>query len=146
MPIDLNRYQEFVEKVTSAPSNDLTTFMDTCDRLDANYELFDGEMRHGPDVNVPLLLTAALGMAAETGEFCEIPKKMLFQGKPLTEESLFHMKRELGDVMWYWINACRALNLDPNAVIEENVNKLMSRYPGGTFNVHSSENRQQGDI
>jgi NTP pyrophosphatase (non-canonical NTP hydrolase) len=146
MPIDLNRYQEFVEKVTSAPSNDLTTFMDTCDRLDANYELFDGEMRHGPDVNVPLLLTAALGMAAETGEFCEIPKKIFFQGKALNEEAVFHMKRELGDIMWYWINACRALNLDPNEVIAENVRKLESRYPGGAFDPYYSENRKQGDL
>jgi NTP pyrophosphatase (non-canonical NTP hydrolase) len=146
MPIDLNRYQEFVEKVTSAPSNDLTTFMDTCDRLDANYELFDGEMRHGPDINVPLLLTAALGMAAETGEFCEIPKKIFFQGKALNEEAVFHMKRELGDVMWYWINACRALNLDPNEVIAENVRKLESRYPGGAFDPYYSENRKQGDL
>jgi NTP pyrophosphatase (non-canonical NTP hydrolase) len=146
MPIDLNRYQEFVEKVTSEPSNDLTTFMDTLDRIDANYELFDGEMRHGPDVNVPLLLTAALGMAAETGEFCEIPKKIFFQGKALNEEAVFHMKRELGDVMWYWINACRALNLDPNDVIAENVRKLESRYPGGSFDPYYSENRQQGDL
>lgn len=144
MTVNLNRYSEFVGAVTSEPSKDLTTFMDRLDQLDANFN-FETDT-HGPDVNVPLLITAALGLAAETGEFCEIPKKMLFQGKPLTEESLFHMKRELGDVMWYWINACRALNLDPNAVIEENVNKLMSRYPGGTFNVHSSENRQQGDI
>ena len=144
MTVNLNRYSEFVGAVTSEPSKDLTTFMNRLDQLDANFN-FETDT-HGPDVNVPLLITAALGLAAETGEFCEIPKKMLFQGKPLTEESLFHMKRELGDVMWYWINACRALNLDPNAVIEENVNKLMSRYPGGTFNVHSSENRQQGDI
>ena len=144
MTVNLNRYSEFVGAVTSEPSKDLTTFMDRLDQLDGNFN-FETDT-HGPDVNVPLLITAALGLAAETGEFCEIPKKMLFQGKPLTEESLFHMKRELGDVMWYWINACRALNLDPNAVIEENVNKLMSRYPGGTFNVHSSENRQQGDI
>ena len=144
MTVNLNRYSEFVGAVTSRPSKDLTTFMDRLDQLDANFN-FETDT-HGPDVNVPLLITAALGLAAETGEFCEIPKKMLFQGKPLTEESLFHMKRELGDVMWYWVNACRALNLDPNDVIEENVNKLMSRYPGGTFNVHSSENRQQGDI
>ena len=144
MTVNLNRYREFVGAVTSEPSKDLTTFMDRLDQLDGNFN-FETDT-HGPDVNVPLLITAALGLAAETGEFCEIPKKMLFQGKPLTEESLFHMKRELGDIMWYWVNACRALNLDPNAVIEENVNKLMSRYPGGTFNVHSSENRQQGDI
>lgn len=144
MTINLNRYSEFVGAVTSEPSKDLTTFINRLDQLDANFN-FETDT-HGPDVNIPLLITAALGLAAETGEFCEIPKKMLFQGKPLTEENVFHMKRELGDVMWYWINACRALNLDPDAVIEENVNKLMSRYPGGTFNVHSSENRQQGDI
>jgi len=103
-------------------------------------------MQHGPDVNVPLLLTAALGMAAETGEFCEIPKKIFFQGKNLDDAALFHMKRELGDVIFYWVNACRALGLDPNAVVEENVRKLESRYPGGKFTVERSENREQGDI
>jgi NTP pyrophosphatase (non-canonical NTP hydrolase) len=141
--VDLNKYQAFVEAVTSKPSNDLTTFMDRCDQLDANYI---GDDNYGPDINVPLLLTAALGLAAETGEFCEIPKKMFFQGKPLNEENLFHMKRELGDVMWYWINACRALNLDPNEVIEENVRKLEARYPGGKFDVTQSEVRKVGDI
>jgi NTP pyrophosphatase (non-canonical NTP hydrolase) len=128
MHIDLNKYSDFVKEVTSKPSNDLTTFMNR------------------PDVNVPLLITACLGLAAESGEFCEIPKKMLFQGKPLNDENVFHMKRELGDIMWYWVNACRALNLDPNDVIQENVNKLQSRYPGGTFDAHYSENRQDGDL
>jgi NTP pyrophosphatase (non-canonical NTP hydrolase) len=141
--IDLNKYQEFVEAVTSKPSNDLTTFMNRLDELDGNY-VGDGE--HGPDINVPLLLTAALGLAAETGEFCEIPKKMYFQGKPLNEENVFHMKRELGDVMWYWINACRALGLDPNDVIAENVRKLEARYPGGHFDAFYSENRKAGDL
>ena len=144
MTVDLKRYQDFVEAVTSQPSNDLTSFMNRLDYLDGNFD-FEKD-QHGPDINVPLLLTAALGLAAETGEFCEIPKKIYFQGKPLTDEAVFHMKRELGDVMWYWVNACRALNLDPNEVIEENVNKLKSRYPGGEFDVHHSENRQQGDI
>jgi NTP pyrophosphatase (non-canonical NTP hydrolase) len=144
MTVDLNRYKEFVEAVTSKPSNDLTTFMNRLDELDGNWDA--GTQTHGPDINVPLLLTAALGLAAETGEFCEIPKKIYFQGKPLTEENVFHMKRELGDVMWYWVNACRALDLDPNEVIEENVNKLKARYPGGEFDVNFSENRKQGDI
>ncbi len=141
--IDLNKYSEFVEAVTSKPSNDLTTFMNRLDELDGNY-LGDGQ--HGPDINVPLLLTAALGLAAETGEFCEIPKKMFFQGKPLTEENRFHMKRELGDIIWYWINACRALGYDPNDVIAENVTKLESRYPGGSFDPFYSENRKEGDL
>ncbi len=142
--IDLNKYKDFVEAVTSMPSNDLTTFMNRCDELDGNY---DSETdQHGPDINVPLLLTAALGLAAETGEFCEIPKKIFFQGKPLTEENVFHMKRELGDVMWYWVNACRALHLDPNDVIAENVKKLEARYPGGSFDAYYSENRKTGDL
>jgi NTP pyrophosphatase (non-canonical NTP hydrolase) len=138
MNIDLNKYKDFVEAVTSRPSNDLTDFINRLDRLDGN----DG----GPDINVPLLITACMGLAAETGEFIEVPKKIIFQGKPLTEAELFHMKRELGDVMWYWINACRALNLDPNDVINENVRKLESRYPGGSFDAHYSENRKEGDI
>ena len=141
--IDLNKYKQFVEAVTSKASNDLTTFMDRCDELDGNYI---GDGVHGPDINVPLLLTACLGLAAEAGEFIEVPKKMFFQGKPLTEAEVFHLKRELGDVMWYWTNACRALNLDPNDVIDENVRKLESRYPGGSFDAHYSENRKEGDI
>jgi len=144
MNVDLNRYQDFVAAVTSEPSTDLTTFMDRLDQLDDN---FDPEtQKFGPDVNVPLLLTACLGLAAESGEFVEIPKKIFFQGKPLTDDNVFHMKRELGDIMWYWINACRALNLDPNDVIAENVNKLKARYPGGEFDVYHSENRQAGDV
>jgi len=141
--IDLNKYKDFVEAVTSKASNDLTTFMDRCDELDGNYI---GDGVHGPDINVPLLLTACLGLAAEGGEFIEVPKKMFFQGKPLTEAEVFHLKRELGDVMWYWINACRALNLDPNDVIAENVRKLESRYPGGSFDAYHSENRKEGDL
>ena len=144
MTVDLNRYKKFVEAVTSQPSNDLTAFMSRLDYLDGNFD-YDKD-QHGPDINVPLLLTAALGLAAETGEFCEIPKQIYFQGKPLTEENVFHMKRELGDIMWYWINACRALNLDPNDVIVENVNKLKARYPEGEFDVHYSENMQAGDL
>lgn len=144
MNIDLNKYKDFVEAVTSKASNDLTTFHDRLDELDSNYDPAAGV--HGPDINVPLLITACFGLAAESGEFIEVPKKILFQGKPLTDAEVFHLKRELGDVMWYWINACRALNLDPNEVINENVRKLESRYPGGSFDAHYSENRKDGDI
>ena len=146
--VDLNKYQEFVQAVTSKESNDLTAFMNRLDRLDANYEAYgsDGEYMHGPNINLPLLMTGSIGLTAEAGELIEIVKKMLFQGKPLTEENLFHMKRELGDIMWYWINTCRALNLDPNDVIAENVKKLEARYPGGKFDVFYSENRKEGDL
>jgi NTP pyrophosphatase (non-canonical NTP hydrolase) len=136
MQIDLNKYSKFVEQVTSAESNNY-------DHLQRRIvELRNAEFNFNPS----LLLTAAIGLAAETGEFAEVPKKILFQGKPFNEESKFHMKRELGDIMWYWINACRALDLDPNEVIAENVNKLESRYPGGSFDPYYSENRKDGDL
>jgi NTP pyrophosphatase (non-canonical NTP hydrolase) len=134
--VDLNKYRDFVLEVTSKPSKDLTEFMNQLDYLDGS----------DVDINVPLLLTAGIGLASEGGEFNEIVKKMFFQGKPLNEENHFHMKRELGDIMWYWINACTALRLDPNEVIAENVEKLKARYPGGEFNVWHSENRKEGDL
>lgn len=141
--IDLLKYQEFVKAVTSLPSNDLKEFMDRCDYLNTN-SIVDG--KQGPNVNVPLLLTAGLGLGSESGEFQEIIKKMFFQGKPLDEQNLFHMKRELGDIIWYWINACRALDLDPNEVIAENVRKLEARYPTGHFDAYYSENRKSNDL
>lgn len=135
MSVDLNLYKDFVAAVTSKESNDFASFQNRLTDLFAEDK-----------INVPLLLTGAIGLGAESGELQEIVKKMLFQGKPLNEENIFHMKRELGDIMWYWINTCRALNLDPNDVIDENVRKLESRYPGGHFNAWHSENRKQGDL
>lgn len=141
--LDLKNYSKFVEAVTSKPSNDLTTFMSRLDELDGNW---DSEKQvHGPDINVPLWMTGAMGMCSETGEFMEIVKKCLWQGKPLTDDTVFHLKRELGDIIFYWVNACRALNLEPNDVIQENINKLSSRYPNG-FSVERSENRKAGDL
>lgn len=133
--IDLNRYKEFVFEVTSGESKDLNQFKNRLDSLSQNQ-----------DVNLPLLLTAAIGLGSESGELQEIVKKIFFQGKPLNEDNIFHMKRELGDIIWYWTNACTALGLDPNAVIAENVEKLKARYPGGEFDSYYSENRKEGDL
>ena len=131
--IDLNKYKEFVEAVTSAESNELAPLTQRLSDLDSK-------------VNISLLMTGAIGIASEGGEFAEIIKKCVFQGKPMDDETVFHCKRELGDIMWYWISSCRALGVDPNEVVEENVNKLKARYPGGEFDVHYSENRQDGDL
>lgn len=136
--IDLNKYKEFVSKVTSNASDSHVQMYDRMTEVNT--------IESNLKVNPSLLLTAAIGLAAECGEFAEIPKKIIFQGKPCDEDAQFHMKRELGDIMWYWVNACRALDLDPNDVIEENVKKLESRYPGGKFDAHYSENRKQGDL
>jgi NTP pyrophosphatase (non-canonical NTP hydrolase) len=132
--IDLNKYQEFVESVTSNESNDHEAFIARLNHLNAQ------------DCNISLLLTAAIGLSAESGEFAEIVKKIMFQSKPYNDENHFHMYRELGDVCWYLINACRALGVDPNEMFAENVRKLEARYPGGKFDAYSSENRAQGDI
>ena len=132
---DLNKYKEFVKVVTSDASNNTSALTDTLNDLEAQ-----------SGVNMALLLTGSIGMASEGGEFSEIVKKCIFQGKPLDADTIFHAKRELGDIMWYWVNACRALDLDPNEVLAENVKKLEARYPGGSFDVHYSENRQDGDL
>jgi len=132
--VDLNKYKEFVEGVTSQQSNETESL---CNQLQSLEQT---------GVNMALLLTGSIGIASEGGEFSEIVKKCIFQGKPLDADTQFHIKRELGDIMWYWINSCRALGLDPNEVIEENVNKLKNRYPGGEFDVFYSENREEGDL
>ena len=133
--IDLNRYKDFVQGVTSEASN---SSVEMSNRIES--------LENETGTNIALLMTGAIGIASEGGEFAEIIKKCVFQGKPMDDETIFHCKRELGDIMWYWINSCRALGLDPNDVIEENVNKLKARYPGGEFDVHYSENRKEGDL
>lgn len=132
--IDLNRYKDFVEGVTSLPSNSLPVFIERLNELEAS------------GVNVPLLITSGIGLASEGGEFNEILKKVLFQGKELSPENVHHLQSELSDILWYWISGCRALNVDPNEVIKWNVQKLEARYPGGKFDAFYSENRKDGDI
>ena len=135
--VDLNRYKDFVKEVTS---NESLSSMQMYNRM------IDIEATSGGKLNMASLMTGAIGLSSEGGEFAEIVKKCIFQGKPMDDETVFHAKRELGDIMWYWISACRSLGLDPNEVIAENVKKLEARYPGGNFDVHYSENRQDGDL
>ena len=135
MTVDTEKYLNFVEGVTS---NESLHYASLVSRMN-NLELED-------DCNVPQLLTAALGLTAESGEVTEIVKKIILQGKPYKEDNVFHMKRELGDICWYIAQACMALNTSFDEIIEMNVDKLKKRYPGGEFNVRQSENRQEGDL
>ena len=127
-------YTDFVTKVTSEPSIDLEALKKSLN-----------EIEESSDIKTPRLLTAALGLGSETGEFVEIVKKIFLQGKPPSEDNIFHMKRELGDIMWYWVTACAALGLDPYEVISENQEKLAARY-GEKFEVQRSEVRKEGDL
>ena len=134
MTVDTKKYLDFVAGVTSMPSQDSAILQARIDELVAN----------GADV--PHLLTAALGLTAESGEFTEVVKKIILQGKPYTPDNVFHMKRELGDICWYIAQACMALDTTFDEIIEMNVEKLKTRYPGGEFDVHKSENRKVGDL
>ena len=132
--VDLNKYAIFVDGVTSDPSKDYQSFLESLSTLD------------GKGANIHMLLTAAVGISAEGGEFMEIVKKMLFQGKPWDEHNRKHLIIELGDVMWYVMQACKALDVSIEEVVAGNVDKLKKRYPGGEFNVYQSENRKEGDL
>ena len=132
--VDFDKYAIFVDGVTSNPSKDYKSFLDAIKYLD------------GEGSNIHRLLTAAVGISAEGGEFMEIVKKMVFQGKPWNDDNRKHLTIELGDVMWYVMQACMALEIPLDEVIAGNVEKLKKRYPGGEFNVYQSENRAKGDL
>ena len=132
--IDFQRYAEFVDAVTSDESKDFVALSDRLVALDSK------------GINIERLLTGAVGLSAEAGELMEIVKKLIFQGKPVNDETIFHMKRELGDVMWYVMQVLMALDTPLEEVVAMNVEKLQKRYPGGQFDPYYSEHRQEGDL
>jgi NTP pyrophosphatase (non-canonical NTP hydrolase) len=132
--IEPNKYIEFVRQTTSPASSEYPKLVERLNELE------------GQGADVSRLMTAAFGMSAEAGEFTEVVKKIFLQGKPYTEENVFHMKRELGDLCWYLAQACIALDITFEEVLEMNYEKLSARYPEGTFSVYKSENREDGDV
>ena len=132
--VDFDKYLHFVDGVTSDPSKDYKSFIESLGALD----------REGANIN--RLTTSAVGISAEGGEFMEIVKKMVFQGKPWNADNREHLIIELGDVLWYVAQACMALEVSFDDVVATNVEKLKKRYPGGEFDVYHSENRREGDL
>ncbi len=132
MTSNFDKYTRFVNTVTSVPSKDSDAFIYRLQEL-------------GADVAIQRLLTASVGISAESGEFMEIVKKMIFQGKPCNEDNLEHLKIELGDIMWYVAQACMALEVDMEDVLNTNIKKLEKRYPDGHFAEFYSENRKADD-
>tara|TARA_Y100001937_G_C7029634_1_gene289480 strand:- start:123 stop:512 length:390 start_codon:yes stop_codon:yes gene_type:complete len=128
----IDDYAKFVDHTTSVESKDYLALLD-------RMWLLEGQ------ANLPRLLTAVIGMQSETGEFAEIVKKCIFQGKELTDDVKFHLMRELGDIIWYWSQGVMSLGYSPTEVIQENINKLEKRYPNG-FETIRSEVREEGDI
>jgi len=130
----INNYKNFVDTLTSQASKDHAAYVARLNELQA------------AGCDIARLDTAVQGLSAEAGEAEEIVKKMKYQGKPWNEENRFHLKREAGDIIFYWMNLCIALGYEPMEIIEENVRKLEARYPGGKFDVNSSEHRKAGDL
>jgi NTP pyrophosphatase (non-canonical NTP hydrolase) len=133
--IDTTKYIEFVRQTTSPASSDLAALLARITELEAT-----------ADADVPRLITAAFGLSAEAGEFTEVVKKIILQGKPYTADNIFHMKRELGDICWYLSQAFMALDTNFEEILQMNYEKLSARYPEGTFDVYKSENRVEGDL
>jgi NTP pyrophosphatase (non-canonical NTP hydrolase) len=133
--IDTNKYIEFVRQTTSPASSDFAALLARMTELEAT-----------ADADVPRLITAAFGLSAEAGEFTEVVKKILLQGKPYTEENVFHMKRELGDICWYLSQAFMALDTNFEEILQMNYEKLSARYPEGSFDIYKSENRVENDV
>jgi NTP pyrophosphatase (non-canonical NTP hydrolase) len=133
--VDTDKYIDFVKQTTSRPSSDLAALLE---RITELYTV--------NDCNIPHLLTGALGLSAEAGEFVEIVKKILLQGKSYTEENIIHMKKEAGDCLWYISQICIALDTNFEELMQMNYEKLSARYPEGSFDVYKSENRAEGDI
>ncbi len=141
----INDYARFVDQCTSETSKDTSKMCDRLDYLRGNYSMKGGEVLE-QEVDMARLMTALIGMMAESGEFAEVVKKKVFQAdSKFSNDEIFHMKRELGDVLWYWVQGCKALGFTPDEVMDENIRKLEKRYPNG-FEVIRSEVREQGDI
>jgi NTP pyrophosphatase (non-canonical NTP hydrolase) len=133
--IDTNKYIEFVRQTTSPASSDLAALLSRITELETT-----------ADADVPRLITAAFGLSAEAGEFTEVVKKIVLQGKPYNADNVFHMKRELGDICWYLSQAFMALDTNFEEILQMNYEKLSARYPEGSFDVYKSENRAERDL
>ena len=128
-----SKYVKFVNAVTSDESKNGVAFVNRIRDLEESSDIHR-------------LLTAAVGMSAEGGEFLEIVKKMIFQGKPYNADNIRHLKIELGDVLWYVAQACMALDISLDEITDMNIDKLSKRFPDGQFSEYYSENRQEGDL
>ena len=130
----LTDYQEFVDEVSSdVTKNNDDSFFDALDIVDEQ------------GVEPSRLLTAGIGLSGEVGEFNDIVKKCIFQGKELDDDVVNHLRSELGDIMWYVAQGCIALDTTIEEIIDINTAKLKDRYPGG-FDEFRSDNRDEDDI
>jgi NTP pyrophosphatase (non-canonical NTP hydrolase) len=129
----LQQYVRFVDTVSSNPTKDTDNMIECIGIMEEQ------------GVKVSRLLTASIGLSGEVGEFNDIVKKVLFQGKEVDDDTIKHLRSELGDVCWYLAQAMIALDTSFEEVLDMNIAKLSDRYPGG-FDALRSASRKEGDI
>ena len=132
-PSILNDYINFVDTVTSDMTKNYDDFKDALDIMQEQ------------GIEPSRLLTASVGLSGEVGEFNDIVKKILFQGKEIDEDTKKHLKSELSDICWYMVQAIKALDSSWEEIFDINIDKLSERYPGG-FDALKSASRKVGDI
>ena len=130
-----DEYIDFVIGLVSPASKNLEDLVSRLEYLDTSTDY----------INIPGMITGAKGLTCESAEVEDIIKKVVFQGKPLDEETLHHIKLELGDALFYFVLLCDALDTDPKEVMLMNIDKLSKRFTSGKFTVVESENRKEGD-
>lgn len=126
-----HEYKHFVHGLMSGPTRDTNELLERIRVLQNNGH------------QTSMLLTAALGLGGEAGEVVDLVKKVVFHGKELDNEIRDKFVKEAGDVLWYIAALCVALDVELDEVFNKNMEKLMSRYPGGKFSIERSENRKE---
>jgi transcriptional regulator with XRE-family HTH domain len=81
------------------------------------------------------------GMVGEIGEIHSLYQKS-YQGHPV---ECAHLKKELGDLLWFIAEYCTAMGWTLEDVAQLNIDKLKARYPEG-FSADKSLHRKEGDI
>lgn len=88
------------------------------------------------------VLNGCLGLTGEAGEVSDMIKKWIFHKKELDAE---HLKKEIGDVMWYVAMICESMEFNLDEILQMNIDKLKARYPEG-FDTARANNRAENDV
>lgn len=83
-----------------------------------------------------------IGLGGEVGEVMNILKKSIRDDYDvITIERQEALVKELGDVVWYFVMLCFELGINPDHVLQKNVEKLKQRLKENT--VHDRGNRHE---
>jgi NTP pyrophosphatase (non-canonical NTP hydrolase) len=84
------------------------------------------------------LLHSSLGIGGEAGEVLDHVKKVVFNNRDL---DIDHIVAEIGDILWYINLMLHTVNVPWITVLDKNIAKLETRYPGLKYDDDRSLNR-----